>query len=131
MRGRVLVVAALLMGLAIPAVAQEARQEPVIERVSGPDRYATAIALSQARFPAVGGSSAAFVASGADFPDALGATAAAGGFSPVLLTPPDAVAPGLVAELEQLRASDVTVVGGTSPSPTRCSRRCAPSSGTP
>ncbi len=115
MRGRALVVATLLVGLAVPVMAQaapQAQQEPVVERIFGSDRYATAIAVSRARFPGSERSSAS-VASGADFPDALGATAAGGGSEPLLLTPPDAVAPGLVEELQRLQVGFVTVVGGT------------------
>lgn len=58
-----------------------------IRRDAGADRYATAREIAKAGFS--GGASVAFVASGADFPDALAASAAAGALGgPVILVPP-------------------------------------------
>ena len=61
-----------------------------VSRIAGTDRYATAAAISRARFePGVG---VAYVATGTTFPDALaGAVAAAHEAAPVLLTARDAV----------------------------------------
>ncbi len=56
-------------------VAELSRLAPV-ERVAGDSRYATIARLSARTFPA--GAAVADVATGADFPDALGAAAAAG-----------------------------------------------------
>ena len=79
-------------------------------RLWGDDRYETSVAVSQ-QYPA--GQPAVFIASGADYPDALSATAAAstvGG--PVLLTPPASLPRVVVSEIRRLRPSRVYVLGG-------------------
>lgn len=79
---------------AILAAAAEAAGGATTERIHGPDRYATAAALAQARQ----GATHAFVATGINFPDALAGTAAAiGAGGPILLTAPDHV-PDIVAD---------------------------------
>jgi len=80
-------------------------------RVAGPDRFATAAALSAASFP--GPVQTVTVATGTAFPDALAAAplaAAAGG--PVLLVERDAVPAATAAELARLRPARVVLVGG-------------------
>src|SRR5690606_23099140 len=75
------------------------------------DRYATAVAVSQAYEPGV---PAAYVASGRDFPDALAAAARAGVLGgPVLLTGPDRVPDGVLAELGRLQPGEIVVLGGS------------------
>lgn len=79
-------------------------------RISGPDRIATAVALSSQRFAAA---DAAVVATASDFPDALAAVqlaAAVGG--PLLLTDKDDLDGRVVAELRRLDVTDVYVAGG-------------------
>lgn len=82
-----------------------------VARVAGPDRYATAAAaamLHPAGVPVV------YIASGADFPDALtGAAAAARDGGPVLLTRPDSVPSAVTAALEHLQPERIVVLGGT------------------
>ena len=57
-------------------------------RVGGPDRYATAVELSKRAFPdALGPVPIAYLATGANSPDALAAAAATRGAGPVLLVP--------------------------------------------
>lgn len=83
-----------------------------ITRLSGESRYETAVAVSQ-RFES--GAPVAFVATGADFPDALSAAAAAalsGG--PLLLTPSTRLPDVVRTELQRLRPAHIHVVGGTS-----------------
>jgi len=82
-----------------------------VTRLSGSDRYGTAVAVSQAAFPS--GAPIAFVATGADYPDALSAAAASGGRGPVLLVSPDALPASTATELERLNPSQVLIVGGT------------------
>ncbi len=82
-----------------------------ITRVYGTDRYATALTASQRYAPGV---PAVFVATGANFPDALAAASAAsllGG--PLLLTPADRVPANVAAEVRRLAPEHVFVVGGT------------------
>ena len=80
--------------------------------LAGGDRYATAVAVSAWRFtspvPAV------YIATGANFPDALaGAPAAARAGGPVLLVPPgDVLPPAIAAELQRLAPATIKVLGG-------------------
>lgn len=87
---------------------------PSIRRDSGADRYTTANEVARAGFPS--GASIAFVASGANFPDALAASAAAGALGgPVVLVPPGSTS--MPQETRQLLGSlgvrTVVLAGGT------------------
>jgi putative cell wall-binding protein len=76
------------------------------------DRYGTAAAVAEQAFPA--GASTVYVASGANFPDALGAGAAAGkAGGPVLLVTPTSIPAAIAHELTALHPSTIYVVGGT------------------
>jgi putative cell wall-binding protein len=84
-----------------------------VRRLAGADRYATAAAVSSASFSA--GVPVAYVATGANFPDALAAGAAAarrGG--PVLLVTSGNIPPATAAELARLKPAAIKVVGGAS-----------------
>ena len=83
-----------------------------VERLSGADRYATAVAVSRASFaPGVG---AAFVATGASFPDALAAgPAAIRARGPVLLTHAGSLPAATRDELVRLGPGTIYVLGGT------------------
>lgn len=79
-------------------------------RVAGPDRFSTAVEISKRL--AVDGE-AAFLATGANFPDALGGgPAAAVRSGPLLLTPFDCVPEAVVEELERRDPDRVPVLGG-------------------
>jgi putative cell wall-binding protein len=93
-----------------------------IERLQGADRYATSAAVSAASFenrePAV-----VYVASGADFPDALAAGPVAGVLaaaavtgphsSPLLLLPDGAtIPPAILEEIQRLAPYKIVIVGG-------------------
>lgn len=81
-----------------------------VTRLAGPDRYATATEMSKRYAPDV---PAVFVATGADFPDALAASAAAalvGG--PLLLTPTAALPAQVRAEIERLKPRKIYILGG-------------------
>src|SRR5207244_1963739 len=81
-------------------------------RVAGVDRYDTAAKVA-GLFPP--GASAAYVADGLTFPDALtaGAAAATAGV-PLVLVAPDAVPPVATAALRRLQPGELRVVGGPS-----------------
>ena len=81
------------------------------ERWFGPDRFATAAAVSAAVFP--DGADVAFVATGANFPDAL-AGGPAGGLQhgPILLTGRDTLPQATITELQRLDAENIVVLGG-------------------
>ncbi|MBD8023756.1 cell wall-binding repeat-containing protein [Microbacterium gallinarum] len=79
-------------------------------RVSGPDRYATALSVSSSKFTSA---DVAFIAGGMAWPDALSAAPAAATMdAPLLLTPRESVAPGLLDELRRLGVSRILIAGG-------------------
>jgi len=82
-------------------------------RVSGDDRYLTAIESSRANF-ADGSVTTVVVATGKNFADALSASGLAGTFGSPILLVRDTVTPELKAELDRLGATDVYLVGGPS-----------------
>ncbi|MGQ0615664.1 MAG: cell wall-binding repeat-containing protein [Acidimicrobiia bacterium] len=83
-----------------------------VERVAGPDRFATAAAVA-----AAGGETddaVALLASGRAFPDALAAGALAYGAGlPLLLTEPGSLSAPAAAALDDLEIGTVVVLGGT------------------
>ena len=106
------VAAAALPWVAAPAVAVEPPTTVATERLSGADRYATAVAVTQRLFPA-GPAPVVYLASGQDFPDALAAGPAASRLGgAVLLTQFAAIPPVVEAELVRLAPSRVVVAGG-------------------
>jgi putative cell wall-binding protein len=83
-----------------------------VMRLGGADRYATAASVSRAFFSA--GVPAAFVATGATYPDALsGGPAAAASRSPLLLTRLDSVPSATAAEIQRLRPAKIYILGST------------------
>jgi len=81
------------------------------QRLAGADRYATAARASREAYEP--GVPVAYVASGADHPDALSGAALAGRDGvPVLLVKRDSVPPSVVAELQRLRPQRIVVLGG-------------------
>ena len=86
-----------------------------IERISGPDRYATSRALVESAF-AAGGAPLVYVATGQNFPDALSAGAPAGAAgAPVVLVDGSASAldAGTAELLDSLGTTEIKVLGGT------------------
>jgi len=84
-------------------------------RLSGADRYATAVAVSQ-EFDAFNGAAGSYVyiASGVNYPDALSAApAAAKRNAPLLLTPPNALPASVAAEIQRLDPETIIVAGGS------------------
>ena len=85
--------------------------DPVL-RVSGADRYETAIKVSQQAFPA--GADAVLIATGANYPDALAAGPAAAHLeAPLLLTNPNTLPQAVKDEIVRLGPSNIVIVGGT------------------
>ena len=71
-----------------------------VTRRFGSDRYLTSVAISSASFTSA---SKVYLATGADFPDALAGGPVAGIFhGPVLLTPKDCITPEVNAEITRL-----------------------------
>ncbi len=87
-----------------------ARLRSQVDRLGGPNRYATAIRVSQVSFESA---NTVVVVSGTAYPDAVSASALAGVFdAPVLLTDPLRLSAGVGAEIARLGATRAIVVGG-------------------
>ncbi len=83
-----------------------------VERLSGANRYATAVAISQAYYPE--GAGVVYVATGTAFADALaGAPVAALSGGPILLVQPLAVPAETGREIERLAPDRIVILGGT------------------
>ncbi|MCT9819644.1 cell wall-binding repeat-containing protein [Microbacterium sp. W1N] len=83
---------------------------PEVQRIAGENRFETAASLSAATFGA--GAPVAYLATGANFPDALSAAGPAGrAGGPVLLALRDELPAATRAELARLRPERVVVVG--------------------
>lgn len=82
------------------------------DRVAGRDRYATAIEASRRAFP--NGAPVVVVATGGNWPDALGGSALAGvAGGPLLLVHPSGITPAVADEIERLGATRAYILGGT------------------
>ena len=85
---------------------------PSVDRLAGPDRFATAATIATTTFTAP--VSDVFVATGRDFPDALSGSAAAGRLGvPVLLVDTISVPAATATALTALHPAQITVLGGT------------------
>lgn len=85
-----------------------------VDRVSGADRYATAVALTQEYFPTPAAVPYLIVATGDNYPDALAAGplgATIGG--PLLLTATNSLSSAVAAEVARLHPAKILVLGGT------------------
>lgn len=83
-----------------------------VDRLQGPSRYETAVAISQAAYQS--GAPVVYVATGTNYPDALAAGPAAaieGG--PVLLTQPGSLPAAVKAEIQRLNPTSIVVLGST------------------
>ncbi len=110
MRRRLLV--PLVIAALIPVVDASHAIAADKARISGSDRFATAAAISAATFSP--GVPVAFVATGANYPDALaGGPAAAKQHGPILLVDPDSVPQSTEHELQRLQPASIVVLGGT------------------
>lgn len=81
------------------------------QRLAGANRFETAAAISQARFPTA---DTVYIATGSNFPDALaGAPVAALDQAPILLVTQNSIPAATQAELNRLNPTDTIVLGGT------------------
>lgn len=89
-----------------------AQEEPLVSRISGSDRYATAVEVSKAGWEY---SEVVVLARGDNYADALaGVPLAYLHGAPILLTGVDALPPVTVAEIGRLDASKIFILGGNS-----------------
>jgi putative cell wall-binding protein len=90
-----------------------AKTDRVVVRLKGTDRYATAVMTSQEAYPT--GTETVIVATGTNWPDALGGSALAGALdAPILLTRQGALPSEVVSEIRRLKATKAIVLGGAS-----------------
>lgn len=104
----------LVFAMIVPGIAQaatvDAEEAAVVTRISGGNRYQTAANVSNQKF---GKSKTVVLASGENWPDALAGTALAGvEGAPILLTAARRLHPDTKAELINLGAEKVIIVGG-------------------
>ena len=87
--------------------------DTAVEAFSGSNRYETTVLASKAAYP--GGADSVIVATGANWPDALGGAALAGALDgPILLTAPTSLPTTVAAEITRLGADHAVIIGGTS-----------------
>ena len=114
---------------ATSATQRSARAESAVElsRLAGRDRYATAVAISQAHFPdgtwpadpdfpnePPAPVDVVTIASGSNYPDALAGGPFAAGLGPLLLVPATGTIPAAVtAEIQRLAPQAIIILGGT------------------
>ena len=83
-----------------------------VERLAGANRFATAAAISVSEFSP--GVPVVYVATGANFPDALaGGPVAAINGGPILLVNADSIPAATAAELFRLHPQEIVILGGT------------------
>ncbi|NYF11481.1 YVTN family beta-propeller protein [Leifsonia sp. AK011] len=81
------------------------------ERLSGIDRYATAVKISEEGYPSEVGT--LWIATGQNYPDALAAAAAAASQqAPLLLVSRDTIPPVVLTEIARLSPEQIVIVGG-------------------
>lgn len=86
----------------------------VIQPVAGPNRYDTAVESARLAFPNAGDAKAVVLASGENWPDALGGASLAGAADgPVLLTKRDTLPVTVRDEIDRLNVTRVYLLGGT------------------
>ena len=112
--GPLMLAVTLLTATLVSLPATAAVAAVATERISGVDRYATAVAVSRAAFPQ-GAAPVVVIASGVTFADGVSAgTAAAALGGPLLLTMPSAVPASIRAEITRLAPSRIVIAGGPS-----------------
>ena len=85
---------------------------PPVLYVAGNDRFETAVEASKLAYP--NGASTVVIATGRNWPDALGGSALAGVLDgPILLTEPGSLPPSTLGEIQRLGATHAVILGGT------------------
>ncbi|MFE4949429.1 cell wall-binding repeat-containing protein [Leifsonia sp. NPDC056665] len=86
-----------------------------VARLSGADRYSTAVAVNQQAYAGAPAGASVLIATGSSFPDALSASAwAAAAKSPLYVAAPGCVPQPVLGAIGTMQAGGVSVVGGPS-----------------
>ena len=102
----IIVLITLVITTAKPAVAAEG----TITRISGPNRYDTAVAISQEGWTSA---DTVVLARGDEYADALAGVSLAHAYgAPILLTPQNTLATSTATEITRLQADNVVILGG-------------------
>lgn len=98
--------------LAVAPLTASAATPPTVTRVGGADRYEASANISKSAYPS--GASKVYIATGANFPDALSiAPVASKNKAPLLLTGAEVIPDSVWNEVLRLKPSEIYVVGGT------------------
>lgn len=98
-------------GYALRLAGANTSPTPVVTRTQGPDRYATASAISERFFPT---SNTVFIATGENYPDVLTAAPAAGrNDAPILYVRSNGIPASTLHEIGRLNPQQIVIVGGT------------------
>jgi hypothetical protein len=103
----------LIPGSGAPNIALITLDESILQvvTIAGTNRYATAVQASEEAYP--DGTDTVVIATGRNWPDALGGSALAGALdAPILLVPGASVPDIVTAEIERLGATSAVIVGG-------------------
>ncbi|MDO5502444.1 MAG: cell wall-binding repeat-containing protein [Actinomycetia bacterium] len=104
--------AAAVPGQSAPSRVLPSIANPAVNRLAGPNRYATAVAVSREAFPAGQRPKVVFLVSGMNYPDALSAAPAAAALNGItLLTNPGGLPADVEAELRRLRPERIVILG--------------------
>lgn len=97
--------------LASAPLTASAAATPSVTRIGGADRFEASANISKSAYP--NGASKVYIATGANFPDALSiAPVASKNKAPLLLTTMDAVPDSVLNEIVRLKPAEIYVVGG-------------------
>ena len=100
------------LGATTDRIVASAQFAGTVTRLGGDDRYATAAAISAASFKP--GVPVAYVATGANFPDALAGAPVAGAVGgPILLVASDAIPAATATELARLKPASIVILGSS------------------
>ncbi|UDF12006.1 ThuA domain-containing protein [Antiquaquibacter oligotrophicus] len=100
------------VGTVTVAATENPNPDVTVDRIAGANRYEVAVNISQNAYPET--APVVYVASGANYPDALSAgPAAAHEGGPLLLVQPNAIPAVVSAEIQRLSPDKIVVVGGT------------------
>lgn len=98
-------------GFDLPTTCGTGSGSPVVNWVAGADRYDVAVNIADQAYPTT--AQIVYVATGANYPDALSAgPAAAYGDGPLLLTDSTALTPSVATKISNLHPAKIVVVGG-------------------